>query len=186
MRCKIKDIATYSFGYHINEHSNQGIKYLQGKNFNIHGIYLNNVELHINENEITKKHLLKDGDIIFTSKGYKFFAYTIKTEEVQNAIASSIFYVIKVDTDKIIPDYLTCILNSKKSVDYFNNISAGTSIRSIRRQELGDFEFELISLEEQEKIMNIYHTHKSQINILENLIEKKQIRFNQIINEIIN
>ena len=124
------------------------------------------------------KHIKK---ILFVSKGMKFFAFKYD-KEMGDAVASSIFYIIKVDSTVVLPDYVTCILNHSKSISYFNQVSAGSSIPSIRKKELLDFEIPIHSMEMQKKIVDMYKIHKKEIEILEQLKEKKQVLFNQIIN----
>lgn len=182
-KVKLRDVASFTFGFHTSKIESQGIIYLQARNFNENGSYLNNVDKYIELNENKDDVLLKDGDVLFVGKGMRFFAYTYK-QEIGDAVASSIFYVIKTNREAVLPDYLTCILNHKKSHNYFNSIGAGSSIPSIRKNELADFEINLPPLQVQHKIVEMYDLHNKEIHLLDQLKEKKQIRFNQLINEI--
>ena len=183
-RVKIKDIATFNFGFHTSDIQSKGVLYLQARNFDENGIYLNNVENYIVKDKIKEDHILNEGDILLVGKGMRFFASCYK-EVFGEAVASSIFYVIKVDKEKILPEYLTCVLNHSKSHKYFNSIGAGSSIPSIRKNELADFEITLPTIETQKKIVEIYKLHQHEMQLLDQLKEKNNIRFNQIINEII-
>ncbi|MGU9937076.1 restriction endonuclease subunit S [Empedobacter brevis] len=182
-RVKVKEIANFSFGFHTSKIEKKGIKYLQARNFNEVGQFLNNVDNFIAKDKTKEDHILNDGDILFVGKGMRFFAHCYK-KEMGDAVASSIFYVIKANREVVLPDYLTCILNHSKSHNYFNSIGAGSSIPSIRKSELADYEIDLPSLETQHKIVEMYNLHNQEIQLLEQLKEKKQIRFNQLINEI--
>lgn len=181
---KLKDVASFFFGNHISDLSKEGVKYLQVKNFDEYGNFLDNVEQFVSYDEIGKLGLLKEGDVLFVGKGMKFFAYKYE-QSIGAAVASSIFYIIRVDQSEILPDYLVCLLNHPKSMTYFNGVSAGSSIPSIRKSELGNFELTLPPLDMQAKIVDMYLLHKKELEILSQLKDKKQIRFNQIINEIV-
>ena len=181
---KLIDISSFAFGNHMSDLGKEGIKYLQVKNFDEHGSFLDNVEQFVSYDEIGKLVLLNEGDILFVGKGLKFFAYKYE-QSIGAAVASSIFYIIRVDQSEILPDYLVCLLNHPKSMTYFNGVSAGSSIPSIRKSELGNFEITLPSFDVQAKIVEMYLLHKQELELLAQLKEKKQIRFNQIINEII-
>lgn len=181
---KLKEISSFVFGNHISDLANEGVKYLQVKNFDEYGSFLDNVEQFVAYDEIGKNGLLNEGDILFVGKGMKFFAYKYD-RRIGEALASSIFYIIRVDQSEILPDYLVCLLNHPKSMTYFNGVSAGSSIPSIRKSELGDFEVHLPPLDVQAQIVEMYLLHKQELNMLSQLKEKKQIRFNQIINEIL-
>lgn len=180
-KTKLQNICTLNFGQYIKVSSKKGIPYLQVKNFSDNGIFLNNVDSYVNADEISENILLRQDEILFVSKGMKFFAFKYD-KEMGNAVASSIFYIIKVDSTVVLPDYVTCILNHSKSISYFNQVSAGSSIPSIRKKELLDFEIPIPSMEMQKKIVDMYKIHKKEIGILEQLKEKKQVLFSQLIN----
>lgn len=180
-KTKLQNICALSFGQYIKASNKKGIPYLQVKNFSDNGMYLNNVDSYVNADEISENILLRQDEILFVSKGMKFFAFKYD-KEMGDAVASSIFYIIKVDSTVVLPDYVTCILNHSKSISYFNQVSAGSSIPSIRKKELLDFEIPIHSMEMQKKIVDMYKIHKKEIEILEQLKEKKQVLFNQIIN----
>lgn len=182
-RVKIKNVATFSFGFHTSEIEKEGVMYLQARNFNEDGQFLNNVDNFIAKDKTKEDHILKDGDILLVGKGMRFFAHCYK-KEMGEAVASSIFYVIKANQEYVSPDYLTCLLNHSKSHNYFNSIGAGSSIPSIRKNELADYEIDLPTLEMQQKVVEIYNLHKQEMQLLDQLKEKNKIRFNQIINEI--
>ena len=180
-KTKLQNICALSFGQYIKASNKKGIPYLQVKNFSDNGMYLNNVDSYVNADEISENILLRQDEILFVSKGMKFFAFKYD-KEMGDAVASSIFYIIKVDSTVVLPDYVTCILNHSKSISYFNQVSAGSSIPSIRKKELLDFEIFVPSMQMQKKIVDMYKIHKKEIEILEQLKEKKQVLFNQIIN----
>lgn len=180
---KIGEIASFNFGYHSSDVKVKGMKYLQVKNFDEYGLFLDNVEFYIDKEEIKPEQALVEGDVLFVSKGFKIFAYKYEND-VGDAVASSVFYVMKLDQSRILPDYLVCILNQPKSVRYFNSIGAGTSIPSIRKSELNDFEIKLPPLEVQHKIVDLYKDHQNGIRLLNSLKDKKQSLFNQVINEL--
>lgn len=180
MKVKLSEIVELNFGQYLRPTSEGAAKYLQAKNFSADGDYLDNVELFMDNNDIQPKHLLRQDDILFVSKGMRFFAFKYDTF-IGPAIASSIFYVIKPNINRVLPDFLVCILNHPQSLNYFNGASAGSSIPSIRKNELLDFEIELPSLDEQQKLMDLYYCHKEQMHLLNQLKNKKQDILNQII-----
>lgn len=181
---KLFNLCNLSFGHYLKSTQDKGISYLQVKNFSDDGEHLDNVENFVQEKNVKESLLLEQDDILFVSKGMRFFAYKYETS-IGAAIASSIFYIIKVKADLILADYLVCILNHPKSMSYFNGVSAGSSIPSIRKKELLDFEIPLPSKVEQEKIINIYKLHKKQQKIVTELKHKNQVRFNLVINQLI-
>lgn len=182
-KIKLLDISTLSFGAYIKSVPDEGVLYLQVRNFSEVGDYLNNVDTYVLSDDLKESYLLEQDDILFVSKGMKFFAYKYN-DSIGKAVASSVFYVIKVDQSVVLPEYLLCIMNHPKSLSYFYSASAGSSIPSIRKKELLDFEIPLISIEEQKKLIDVFQCHKNQMSILEEIKEKKQVLFNQILNQL--
>ena len=184
MLVRLKDIAQIQFG-HYAQVSNQGtIPYLQAKHFDNELRLSDAIDTHIERDEKTDAHFLQNGDILFVSKGFRFFAVPYQFE-MGMAVASSIFFVIKPDTSKILPSYLSIILNLPQNLAYFHQLSAGSSIPSIRKKELEDFSFELISLEKQAQIDKIQTLHQHDLRLSEKLIVEKKAQFNAIISKFI-
>lgn len=180
LKLKLAEIATANFGPYIKEVDEKGVMHLQVKNFSESGKFLNNVDFYVNEEKVNEKQLLKHDDILFVSKGFKYFAFRYDSS-MGPAIASSIFYILKIDKSKANPRYVECILNHPKTIQFFMNASAGTSIPSIRKGELMDFEIPLPNLETQKIIADLYALHKTEMDLIEILKEKKKQFFNQSI-----
>jgi restriction endonuclease S subunit len=154
MKTSIKDIADIQFGYYAQPDDLGAIPYLQAKHFGEYGLFLNQVDSFIIGTDKVKENLLREGDILFTSKGFRVFAYMVDKNSI-NTIASSLFYIIRVDLHKILPQYLVSVLNTQKSIQYFKQLGAGSTIPSIRKSEVMDFSFNLIPIALQQKIVHL-------------------------------
>ncbi|MDD5770410.1 MAG: hypothetical protein PHE25_05565 [Candidatus Gracilibacteria bacterium] len=73
-------------------------------------------------------------------------------------------------------------MNNFQASKYFreNNLT-GTTVQSISKKIIDDFEIGKITISEQEKLLHLYDLHKKQIEILENLMIKKDKLINSII-----
>lgn len=185
MYVKLKDIATIQFGYYAQPSTNGTIPYLQAKHFNDSGQFTHNIDTLLLEDDKTADYLLQDGDILFVSKGFRFFATEYKIE-LGKAVASSIFFVIKADKNKVIPAYLVSILNLPKNLLHFQQSGAGSSIPSIRKNELADFVLNLIPLHQQQKIVALQELYLKDLQLTENLIKQKQLLFQSTLSKILN
>ncbi|MFM2386366.1 MAG: hypothetical protein RL660_1123 [Bacteroidota bacterium] len=185
MTTKIKKIATVQFGYYAQPADNGTIPYLQAKHFGENGQNLNQIDCFIEDSPKVRENLLQGGDILFTSKGFRVFA-TMVDNTIGNAIASSLFYIIKVDITKVLPQYLVSVLNTQKNIQYFKQLGAGSSIPSIRKNEVLDFSFNLVPMEEQHKIVALNQLFLKDIEISQNLIQQKHILHNDTISKLIN
>lgn len=185
MQVKLKDIANIQFGHYAQPSKNGTIPYLQAKHFNASGQFTYNIDTLLDEDDKTADNLLQDGDILFVSKGFRFFAAEYK-KEFGKAVASSIFFVIKADKHKVIPAYLVSILNLPKNLLHFQQSGAGSSIPSIRKNELADFVINLIPLHQQQKIVALQELYLKDLQLTENLIKQKQLLFQSTLSKILN
>jgi restriction endonuclease S subunit len=184
MKTSIKDIANIQFGYYAQPDDLGTIPYLQAKHFGEYGLFLNQVDSFIIGNDKVNENLLKEGDILFTSKGFRVFAYMVDKKSI-NTIASSLFYIIKVDSHKILPQYLVSVLNTQKSIQYFKQLGAGSTIPSIRKSEVMDFEITLVSMEEQNKIISINELILKDLELCEQILKQKQTLYSYTISKLI-
>ena len=158
---------------------------MQSKHFNEYGQLVNGNDTFLEEDEKANQNILVEGDVLYAGKGFRFFA-TLYNEEFGKAIASSIFFILRTDKTKIIPAYLVSILNLPKNLLHFQQSGAGSTIPSIRKNELADFTFNLIPLEQQQKVVALQELYFKDIQITETLIKEKQKLFQTTISKIIN
>ena len=185
MRIELNNLCNLSFGPYLPPSSVGKIPYLQIRQFDENGI-LNNVTSEFVElNEKTKGYLLKDGDVLFVGKGSRLFAWCY-TSDFGPAIASSIFYVLRIRSQKLNPQYLATILNLQKSKNTFHQMGAGTNIFSIRKSELGAFNIPLLSIEKQTQIASLAQLHQREIQLAQQIISQKQNLYSEIISKLVN
>lgn len=184
MQVKIKEIANIQFGYYGQPSKDGTIPYLQAKHFNDFGQYIGENDTFLEEDQKSIANLLQDGDVLFVAKGFRFFA-TLFKEDFGNAIASSIFFVLRPDKTRIIPAYLVSVLNLPKNLMHFQQSGAGSTIPSIRKNELADFTFNLLSLQQQQKVVALQELYFKDIQITDALIKEKQKLFQTTISKII-
>lgn len=186
MKLKLGEIAHIQFGLHCSDLIEKGeIKYIQAKNFDENAFFSHNTGNYINLDEKDKNHLLQDGDVLFVGKGTRNFAWTYQ-KEFGAAIASSTFFVIKLNTNFILPDYLTTVLNSIRYQNIYQQLGAGSSIQSIRKPELEALIFNIPPLEIQQKIADLKAKHLEDVALSIQIIAEKKTLFNTIINKVIN
>ncbi|MBJ2126309.1 restriction endonuclease subunit S [Flavobacterium sp. IB48] len=184
MEVKVKDIANIQFGYYGKPSVKGTLSYLQAKHFNEFGLYIGENDTFLEEDLKSIENLLQNEDILFVAKGFRFFA-TLYKEEHGKAVASSIFFILRTDKTRIIPAYLVSVLNLPKNLLHFQQSGAGSTIPSIRKNELADFTFNLIPLEEQQKIVALQELYLKDIELTNSLIKEKQKLFQTTISTII-
>ena len=181
---KLKDICHLHFGFYDKPKSKGDAIYLQARNFNELGLLGHVGDALVTINDKSKSHLLNDGDILFVGKGFRNFAWKYSSK-IGNAIASSIFFVIKPNQNKVDSDYLVTIFNSVKYQSYFQSLGSGSSIPSIRKNELESIEVPLPALDVQRKIAALSELHIKNLAVTEKIIENKNKLFQAVIHDIL-
>ena len=184
LKKQLKDISDMQFGFYEKPKEEGELLYLQAKNFNNYGLFEDRIDGWIDISEKSKSHILEDGDILFVGKGMRNFAWKYSAD-IGKAIASSIFYVIRPKSELVDADYLVAIFNSSKYQSFFQVLGAGSSIPSIRKNELEVVEIPLPPLEIQKKIADLSLLHQKQLLLTEKLIEEKNKLFQAVINDIL-
>lgn len=185
MKVKLRDIAQLQFGFYTKNTDNGDAAYLLAKHFDDWGNQTHQVETFIQIDKKNKTHLLEDGDILLVGKGMRNFAWTYD-KSYGPAIASSIFFVIKPDRSKVLPEFLTTLFNMPQTQAYFQTLGAGSSIPSIRKSELEAFPIKLPSLEFQQKVIAIKQLHEQDMDISRKIIAEKQKVYQAAIKKIMN
>jgi len=182
---KIKTAALCSirFGLHQQPLIKGKAKYLQARHFNAFGSIENAIDVFINEYE--PKQLLKDGDVVLAAKGNRNFAWCYRAE-AGIMIASSVFFVITPDQQKLYPEYLAVILNLASTQQYFLQNSEGSSIQSVRKTVLEELMIPLPNMAQQQNIVAYTNHFLHMQQIREQLIEKNKELYNAVITKMIH
>ena len=184
MRVKLSDIAQLQFGLYTKPTENGNAAYLQVKHFDDWGNQTHKIDTFIQIDQKNETHLLEEGDILLVGKGMRNFAWTYQRKHGP-AMASSIFFVIKVDRSKVIPEFLTTLFNMPQTQSYFQTLGAGSSIPSIRKSELEAFTIKFPPLELQEKVITIKQLHYKELDLSRQIITEKQKVYQAVIKNLI-
>ncbi|SDZ47620.1 Type I restriction modification DNA specificity domain-containing protein [Rhodonellum ikkaensis] len=185
MTVRLEEISDLRFGYYTKPKEKGEIAYLQAKNFDEVGNSKQDLDNFLDPDPKNRLHLLNEGDILLIGKGNKNSAWVYKNE-FGPAIASSIFFVIRPNQKKVLPEYLTIIFNTIQTQTYFQALGAGSSIPSIRKSELEAFTFILPPLALQEKIVGIKRLQNKELQLCKIIIAEKEKRNSAVINKLIN
>jgi len=155
MREKIRNIAVIRSGIYVKEVPKGNVGYLQVVDFNkdTSKFLLPSPTLELNNK--TESHLLLDGDIVFAAKGISNFC-TVFCEDMGKMVASSSFLVIQI-VDKMIvnPDYLCWTLNREDTLSFLRSNAIGTSMPSISKALVEEYEVNVPPIHVQNKIVEI-------------------------------
>lgn len=185
MQIKVKEIAKIQFGHYSIAGKSNDVPYLQAKHFDDQGQYSYNCDTFLENKQVIPENELKEGDVLFVAKGFRFFATAYK-KDWGRVVASSVFFVLEVDKSKVLPEYLATVLNLPQSQAYFQQAASSSTIPSIRKNEIADFAFNCVSLEQQKKIVVLKQLHLNEINIAKKIISEKQNQIQAALIKLIN
>lgn len=93
--------------------------------------------------------------------------------------------MLKVDENKVLPGFLSAVLNLSKNIAYFQQAGAGSNIPSLRKKELADFEIEIPPLEIQKKIVAMKKLHDEEMKLADAIKDQKKLLYQTAINNIL-
>lgn len=182
MQMNLSNIAEIRTGFFAKPILGGEAVYLQAKNFNESGEIKNHLFPDLAIDRQTEKHLLEVGDVLFAAKGSKNFATYFREENVK-AVASTTFFVLRIQTKTLIPEYLAWFLNNPDTLSELKKNAIGSSMVSIPKTVLENLEISIPSLEKQKCIVSVSELAKREKVIRERIAELRQKLIQQ---EIIN
>ena len=170
---KLKDIITsIKYGPHYRTEKDGNAKYLKGNQFNEDYELTLFSNSYVNIGQGDSNHLLKENDLILAAKGFRNFAWKYSSD-FGECVASSLFYVIKLNEAVIQPDYFTMAINSPRIQHKLKNVGLGATIPAIPKNELLRIKIAVPSIEEQMKAIEIYKSLNKQIQIEREILNKR-------------
>lgn len=180
---RISDLAEIFTGlnYQKKEISQKynGINFIQAKDIANNQLFKNTI-FKIEKISIDKRFILVDNDILFSAKGSRNFAFLYKSTYGEST-ASSTFFIVRITSNSILPEYLSWYLNQKPAQDYFKSQSTGTFIPSINKMQLSELEIPIPSFEVQSKIIKIDTLRSKEKELLYAISSKKDLLIENIL-----
>lgn len=179
---KIKDIASIQTGLFAKPLAMGEVVYLQSKHFDDQGNLMAALHPDLPMEDISARHLLHVGDVLFAAKGTKNIA-AVYEEHYPKAVASTSFFVIRLSAPEVRPDYLAWFLNHPTTQVFLKAQAMGTSIPSISKQVLEEVDVPIPSIEIQTSVLSICKLRLKEKTIRRQL---ESLRDKQIQQQIIN
>lgn len=186
MKRKLGNIAEIKTGVYAKPHLNGEAVYLQAKHFDEDGKLVTKLHPDLFISEISQKHFLLPGDIVFAAKGIKNFAAVFEAHN-QSAVASTSFFVIRLQEEEVIPEYLAWFLNHPETQKYLKSFARGSSMPSISKSVLSELEVPIPDISKQRIILKISNLRRIERKLIreidglrEDLLSQKLLRITLI------
>lgn len=181
----IKDITNIQTGLFAKPSGIGELVYLQARHFDENGKLHTTLHPDLMVDGIAEKHLLIPGDVLFAAKGTKNFA-TIYEKHNLPAVASTSFFILRLTSKKVLPEYLAWFLNTPAAQGLLKWQAIGTSIASISKQVLDNLEIAVPGMETQKAILQITRLRNKEKTLKLEIETLNEMLLQQKINKAIN
>ena len=185
MKERVKNITNIQTGLFAKHIGDGDVIYFQAKHFDEHGQISELLHPELNINDISNKHLLQHGDILFSAKGTKNFA-SVYNGDLGLAVASTSFFVIRLTTSSIIPEYLAWYINTPKVLADLKSKAIGSSIPSISKQVLENLDIIFPDIAKQNLILKLNELRLKEKMLSREIEKHRDTLFQQKIMNAIN
>lgn len=99
-------------------------------------------------------YFLRDGDVLFLSRGHRLFA-TVFRHSPENVVAASYFFVLRVSSELVRPEYLGWCINQPELQEEMRPYMRGSHMPLISKTDFQDLTIPVPSLLIQDKIVRL-------------------------------
>lgn len=135
------------------------------------------------DNNRMNKYLLRNNDLLVSSKGTLSKFAVVEIKENERIIPSGNFTVLRLDTTVINPYYLKIFFESNLGTSIINSIKSLGVLPAINLGEFKEISIPVPSLEEQKRLVDKYLAKKDEINMMKAKLKKLEDSLTEIINE---
>ncbi|MBL9116912.1 MAG: hypothetical protein JNJ83_18040 [Verrucomicrobiaceae bacterium] len=97
---------------------------------------------------------LRPGDVLLPNRGTRCTAY-VYDMPLPKVLVGAQFYILRVDMNRVLPDYLAWFLRTEKAAAHFALRRKGTLVQTVQRKDVLELELPLPSLAKQHQIIAI-------------------------------
>lgn len=135
-------------------------------------INLSEVDVYQAKEPLKPEYLSQIGDIIVRLTAP--YTAVLVDETTEGMVISSNFVVIRIESEKLLPEYLFWLLNTQSvKRDIYENATSNM-LGAVNAKFLAEIEIALLPIEEQHKLAQLYLTSRREIRLLKELAEEKE------------
>ena len=179
MKLKIKDIADIQIGYQFRKKiepvTDGTYAVIQMRNFDDNNNLINSGLRRVKLPELPDKYLVNKNAILFLSRGQSNFAYQI-TDTLENTIAASYFFILKIRSDKILPEYLAWCINQAPAQVYLHNFARrGTHMPLVPKSAFENLKVHVPDIGTQKRIVKLNRLLDRENELIRKFQEKRSL-----------
>ena len=179
MKLKIKDMADIQIGYQfrkkIKTEPDGTHAIIQMRDFDDNN-NLNYRELsRVNLPVLPDKYLVNKNDVLFLSRGHSNFAFAI-TDPLERTIVASYFFILKVTSEKVLPEYLAWCINQAPAQKHLHSSARrGTHMPLVPKSAFEDLKVHVPDIKTQKSIVELNRLLDRENKLIRTLQEKRSL-----------
>ena len=119
------------------------------------------------------RYQVNQGDVLFLSRGNRNVATPVGAK-LHNTIAAGYFFILKLDSKTILPEYLAWYINSPPAQQFIQNVARrGTYTPVVPKSALEDLEVDIPSLRTQQTIVALDKLATKERSLLQKLEQRR-------------
>ena len=159
MRQMLRDIADIQIGYpfrgRVKPDSNGTHFVIQIKDIDkSQHLCIDDLDKVIPPGAPPDKYQVRDGDVLFLSRGHRNFAIPVH-DPPDYTIVASYFYILRPKTSEVLPGYMAWWINQEPAQSYLRSVSGGSHMPIVRRAEFELLEIQIPNVETQQTIIQL-------------------------------
>lgn len=174
---KLKEIVSVQIGFpfrsRLERDENGNVCVIQMKDIGEAGLLETGGLVRIQMSEVKERYLVRPQDLVMRTRGQITTAAEVN-QDLGMAVVSGPLFRIRVESDMVLPSYLTWYINQPAAQAYLTSRAKGTSVQMISKRAVEEMEMPLPSLEEQRKIMELAGLAAREQRLLRQLAEKRK------------
>ncbi len=179
MQQKIKDIAEIQIGYQFRKRIEPEIdgshKVIQIRDIDENQSLNQEGLCRVTIDQLSEKYLVHKNDILFLARGHRNFAIPLM-DSMEKTIAASHFFILKIKSKKVIPEYLAWFINQAPAQGYLHNLARrGSHMPIIPKSVFENLKVHIPDIEIQGKIVKLNTLVDKERTLLYNLREKRAL-----------
>lgn len=184
LKTTLKHIATIQTGVFAKPVAKGEIVYLQARHIDENGKIAGLLHPDLKAEDVSEKHILRPGDVLFAAKGSKNFAAVIEESNL-SLVASTSFFVIRLKDNNVLPQYLVWYMNSATTQALLKSTAIGSSMASISKTTLEKLDIPVPDIQTQQTILSIVNYRNKEKELKQKIESLREIIIQQkIINAI--
>jgi len=180
LRKRIKDLVNIQIGYQFREKlditSDGDYQVVQAKDIDCYKNHrLDPSNLYsVTPKRDAKKYEIRNGDVIFLSKGRRNYATFIDSlSDDSQTIVAGYFFILRTKNQAVLPEYLVWSINQPPSQNYLQRVARGSGMPFVSKDAFNNLEIDIPPIEVQKLIIKLHELSQKESDLLDHIKQKR-------------